>query len=130
VITEGANLGVTPARCVEYALKGGLVNTGLPSTTRPGVDCSDHEVNIKILLNAVEHDGQLTRAQRNRLLEKMTDEVAQLVLRDNYLQTGRLSITSFSERRLTDRLANFCGPWNVPASGSTIEHLPDDKTLG
>ena len=129
MIAEGANLGVTQLGRVEYALKGGRINTDSVDNSA-GVDCSDHEVNIKILLNAVEHDGQLTRAQRNRLLEKMTDEVAQLVLRDNYLQTGRLSITSFSERRLTDRLADFMRALERAGHlDRTIEHLPDDKTL-
>ena len=56
-----------------------------------GVDCSDHEVNIKILLNAVVGAGDLTAKQRNDLLEQMTDEVGELVLRNNYLQTQALS---------------------------------------
>ena len=129
VIAEGANLGVTQLGRVEYALKGGLINTDSVDNSA-GVDCSDHEVNIKILLNAVERDGRLTRPERNRLLETMTDEVAQLVLRDNYLQTGRLSITLFAEQRLTDRLAGFMRALERAGHlDRSIEHLPDSKTL-
>ena len=129
VIAEGANLGVTQLGRVEYALRGGLINTDSVDNSA-GVDCSDHEVNIKVLLHAVEHSGELTRRQRNNLLGKMSDEVAQLVLTDNYLQTGSLSVTSFAEHRLTDRLASFMR--SLERAGQldrAIEFLPDDETL-
>src|SRR6202012_5545198 len=83
VIGEGANLGVTQRGRIEYALKGGRINTDAIDNSA-GVDTSDHEVNIKVLLNAAVAAGDLTRKQRNELLHAMTDEVAALVLQDNY----------------------------------------------
>ena len=90
VVGEGANLGVTQLGRIEYARAGGRINTDFVDNSG-GVDCSDHEVNIKILLDRVVGDGDLTTKQRNQLLVEMTDEVAALVLRDNYLQTQALS---------------------------------------
>ncbi|MBA3897720.1 MAG: NAD-glutamate dehydrogenase, partial [Sphingomonadaceae bacterium] len=92
VIGEGANLGVTQAGRIAFALHGGRINTDFIDNSA-GVDCSDHEVNIKIALNAdVAKDSNFTMAKRNSLLEKMTDAVAGLVLEDNRLQTLALSI--------------------------------------
>ncbi|MBV8971685.1 MAG: NAD-glutamate dehydrogenase, partial [Sphingomonadaceae bacterium] len=86
VVGEGANLGVTQAGRIEYALKGGRLNTDFIDNSA-GVDCSDNEVNIKIALNAEVAAGRLTEDDRNALLAEMTDDVAALVLRDNTLQT-------------------------------------------
>jgi glutamate dehydrogenase len=85
VVGEGGNLGLTQRGRIEAALNGVRVNTDAIDNSA-GVDCSDHEVNIKILLDAVVADGDLTGKQRNHLLEEMTDEVGRLVLRDNYEQ--------------------------------------------
>ena len=85
VVGEGGNLGLTQKGRIEYALSGGRVNTDAIDNSA-GVDCSDHEVNIKILLGQVIASGDLTNKQRNELLAEMTDEVAELVLRDNYEQ--------------------------------------------
>ena len=71
--------------------KSGIVNTDFIDNSA-GVDCSDHEVNIKILLNRLVAEGEMTKEQRNKLLEKMTDEVAALVLHDNYNQTQMFSL--------------------------------------
>ncbi|MEJ2652027.1 MAG: NAD-glutamate dehydrogenase [Gammaproteobacteria bacterium] len=90
VVGEGGNLGFTQLARVEYAQRGGRINTDAIDNSG-GVDCSDHEVNIKILLNQVVAGGDMTVKQRNQLLTDMTDEVAQLVLTDNYLQTQSLS---------------------------------------
>ena len=90
VVGEGANLGMTQKARIEYGLGGGRCNTDAIDNSA-GVDCSDHEVNIKILLGAVEEQGKLSRPQRNKLLEQMTEEVARLVLRDNYLQTQSIT---------------------------------------
>src|SRR5205823_1031611 len=92
VVAEGGNLGFTQLGRVEYALSGGRINTDAIDNSA-GVDCSDHEVNIKILLNAVVREGTLSKEQRNELLAEMTDEVAALVLRDNYFQTQSLSVS-------------------------------------
>ncbi|MGW0431085.1 NAD-glutamate dehydrogenase [Micromonospora sp. NPDC003197] len=85
VVGEGGNLGFTQVGRIEYALAGGRMNTDFIDNAA-GVDCSDHEVNIKILLGAVVADGELTGPERDTLLAEMTDEVAELVLRDNYDQ--------------------------------------------
>jgi glutamate dehydrogenase len=91
VIGEGANLGVTQAARIAFAMHGGRINTDFIDNSA-GVDCSDHEVNIKIALNAEVTGGTLTMPKRNALLAKMTDQVADLVLEDNRLQTLALSI--------------------------------------
>jgi glutamate dehydrogenase len=91
VVGEGGNLGFTQRGRVEYAMAGGSINTDAIDNAG-GVNCSDHEVNIKILLDAVVTDGDLTRKQRNRLLADMTGAVAERVLRGSYLQTQALSL--------------------------------------
>ncbi|HET9421720.1 MAG TPA: NAD-glutamate dehydrogenase [Nocardioides sp.] len=89
-VGEGGNLGLTQAGRIEYALEGGRINTDFIDNSA-GVDTSDHEVNIKILLDRVVRDGDLTEKQRNQVLATMTDEVAHLVLRDNYEQNLSLA---------------------------------------
>ncbi len=93
VVGEGGNLGCTQLGRVEFAARGGRIITDAVDNSG-GVDCSDHEVNIKILMNEVVASGDLTEKQRNRLLAEMTDEVAKLVLRNNYLQTQALSVAA------------------------------------
>jgi glutamate dehydrogenase len=90
VVGEGGNLGLTQEARIEYALAGGLVNTDFIDNSA-GVDTSDHEVNIKILLDRVVRDGALTPADRNALLHEMTDEVGALVLAHNYRQNRALA---------------------------------------
>ncbi|MEW2383481.1 NAD-glutamate dehydrogenase [Micromonospora sp. NPDC047707] len=90
VIGEGGNLGFTQHGRIEYALAGGRIYTDFIDNAA-GVDCSDHEVNIKILLNTAVADGELTVAERDELLAQMTDEVADLVLRDNYDQARAIN---------------------------------------
>ena len=90
VVAEGGNLGLTQAARVEYALAGGLVNTDFIDNSA-GVDTSDHEVNIKILLQGSVEAGDLTPADRRTLLGEMTGDVAALVLRQNYLQNRALA---------------------------------------
>jgi glutamate dehydrogenase len=94
-VGEGGNLGLTQQGRIEYAVQGaagqgGAINTDFIDNSA-GVDTSDHEVNIKILLDRVVVDGDLTEKQRNHLLAEMTDEVAALVLRDNYEQNLALA---------------------------------------
>ena len=91
VIGEGANLAVTQAGRIEFAHEGGRINTDFIDNSA-GVDCSDNEVNIKIPLNREMRDKRLSFDKRNTLLAKMTEEVADLVLEDNRLQTLALSI--------------------------------------
>src|SRR6201999_4178121 len=85
VIGEGANLGMTQRGRIEAALKGVRLNTDAIDNSA-GVNTSDVEVNIKIALSGPVRDGKLSNEDRNTLLGQMTDEVAQLVLRNNYLQ--------------------------------------------
>ncbi len=129
VIGEGGNLGVTQRARIEFALAGGRCNTDFIDNAG-GVDCSDHEVNIKILLNAIVADGDMTQKQRNQLLFDMTDEVAELVLKNNYRQTQAISIASLEAasrieeyRRLIDSLEST-GKLN-----RELEFIPDDETI-
>jgi glutamate dehydrogenase len=110
VIGEGANLGVTQAGRIEFAEAGGRINTDFIDNSA-GVDCSDKEVNIKIPLNREMHDGTFTLPKRNALLVKMTEDVAEMVLEDNRLQTLALSI------------AESGGAEALPAHVRTIELL-------
>ncbi|MGK5548936.1 NAD-glutamate dehydrogenase [Streptomyces sp. URMC 127] len=90
VVGEGGNLGLTQLGRIEFASNGGRINTDAIDNSA-GVDTSDHEVNIKILLNALVTDGDMTVKQRNKLLAEMTDEVGELVLRNNYAQNTALA---------------------------------------
>ncbi|MFM5895504.1 MAG: NAD-glutamate dehydrogenase domain-containing protein, partial [Novosphingobium sp.] len=122
VLGEGANLGTTQAGRIEFALKGGRINTDFIDNSA-GVDCSDNEVNIKIALAGAKRAGRLTEPERVKLLVKMTDEVAALVLEDNRLQALGLSI------------AQAGGAKAVPAQLHLIERLEalgqlDRKTEG
>jgi glutamate dehydrogenase len=91
VVGEGGNLGLTQEARIEYALAGGLVNTDFIDNSA-GVDTSDHEVNMKIVLAAAMETGGLSAADRSRLLHEMTDEVAALVLAHNYQQNRALAL--------------------------------------
>ncbi|AKH43171.1 glutamate dehydrogenase [Altererythrobacter atlanticus] len=116
VVGEGANLGVTQAGRIEFALKGGRINTDFIDNSA-GVDCSDNEVNIKIGLSIAQRSGKLSQKRRNALLVEMTDEVAELVLEDNRLQALALSI------------AQAGGANAVPSQTRLIETLEDIGNL-
>ena len=129
VIGEGANLGTTQSARIEYGFKGGRCNTDSIDNSA-GVDCSDHEVNIKILLGDVEAAGDMTRKQRDQLLEKMTDEVSELVLRDNYLQTQGITVTHQLGAHLMDRIARFMRALERAGDlNRAVENLPDDEIV-
>ncbi|MFT5755650.1 MAG: glutamate dehydrogenase [Alteromonadaceae bacterium] len=93
VVGEGGNLGFTQLGRIEFATHGGRINTDAVDNAG-GVDCSDNEVNIKILLNNLVQNGDLTVKQRNKLLYDMTDDVGNIVIEDCYRQTHSLSITA------------------------------------
>jgi glutamate dehydrogenase len=129
VFVEGGNLGVTQLGRIEYAQGGGRINTDAIDNSG-GVDTSDHEVNIKILLALPINEGELTPKQRNALLAEMTDEVAALVLRDNYFQTQVLSVT----RRIAPRLLDAQGRFmqfleKASRLNRAIEYLPAADAL-
>ncbi|GMQ75713.1 MAG: NAD-glutamate dehydrogenase [Gammaproteobacteria bacterium] len=91
IVGEGGNLGFTQRGRIEFAADGGRIYTDAIDNSA-GVDTSDHEVNIKILLDEVVQNGDMTGKQRNSLLAEMTDEVGSLVLRNNYVQTQAMSL--------------------------------------
>jgi glutamate dehydrogenase len=129
VIGEGGNLGLTQLARVEYTLKGGLVYTDFIDNSG-GVNCSDKEVNIKILLNSIVTSGDLTPKQRNELLSEMTDEVARLVLRDNFLQTRAISLAASQAIRSLELQSRYMN--ELERTGKldrSLEFLPDDKAL-
>jgi glutamate dehydrogenase len=90
VVGEGGNLGLSQRGRIEYAIAGGRINTDFIDNSG-GVNCSDVEVNLKILFAPLMESGKLTRPARNRLLARMTNEVGELVLRNNYLQSLAIS---------------------------------------
>jgi glutamate dehydrogenase len=129
VVAEGGNLGFTQLGRVEYALHGGRINTDAIDNSA-GVSCSDHEVNIKILLGAAVRKGALTLAERDELLSRMTDEVAALVLRDNYFQTQSLSVSGALAPALLDAQERFIK--HLEKAGRlnrALEFLPGDEEL-
>jgi glutamate dehydrogenase len=101
VVGEGGNLGLTQRGRIEFAAAGGKLNTDAVDNSA-GVDCSDHEVNIKILLDQLVASGALSRSQRNRLLREMTSEVAELVLADNRAQNAELGIARATAADMVD----------------------------
>lgn len=129
VIGEGGNLGMTQLARIEYSLNGGVLYTDFIDNSA-GVDCSDHEVNIKILLNKIVMDNKMTLVERNQLLEKMTVEVAELVLLDNYEQTQMLSLEASVALQTIDLFRRYIG--ELEKSGRlnrALEFLPDEKAL-
>ncbi len=129
VVGEGGNLGITQLGRMEMARKGVRLNTDAIDNSA-GVDCSDHEVNIKILIDAVVAEGEMTPKQRDRLLVEMTDEVGELVLRDNYLQTQALSVLEQRAPELLQSHARYMR--SLERAGRLnrdVEYLPDDETV-
>ena len=129
LVGEGGNLGFTQLGRIEYALKGGLIFTDAIDNSA-GVDCSDHEVNIKILLNPIVAAGEMTVDERNELLASMTDEVAELVLDDNKAQTLALTVARSQALPLVNVHARYltaleAGGW----INRGLENLPTDKQI-
>jgi glutamate dehydrogenase len=130
VVGEGGNLGFSQRGRIEYALNGGRLNTDFVDNSA-GVDCSDHEVNIKILLNEVAKRSKLTLAQRNRMLADMTEDVAAHVLRDNYLQSQALSM--LETRAVRDLFEHAHSIRSLEVAGSldrALEFLPSVEEIG
>jgi glutamate dehydrogenase len=129
VIGEGGNLGLSQLGRIEYARRGGRLNTDFIDNSA-GVNTSDVEVNLKILLNGAVRARQITYAARNRLLVQMTDEVAGLVLRNNYLQSQAISISAsqaiqdLSENAYVIRALARTGDLN-----RSLEYLPTDEEI-
>ncbi|MGH6954523.1 MAG: NAD-glutamate dehydrogenase domain-containing protein, partial [Alphaproteobacteria bacterium] len=129
VVGEGANLGVTQRGRIEYALRGGHINTDAIDNSG-GVDCSDHEVNIKILLRGAVESGALSMPARDALLKEMTEAVAALVLRDNYQQTQAITVILAQSRELLAQQARMMrGFERAGRLDRAIEYLPNDEDL-
>jgi len=129
VVAEGGNLGLTQAARIEYALAGGLINTDFIDNSA-GVDTSDHEVNIKILLNGAVRDGELATPQRDELLQQMTDEVARLVLKHNYQQNACLAAARAQAASMLHVHARYIRKLERDAVlRRRLEYLPTDKVI-
>jgi glutamate dehydrogenase len=130
VVGEGGNLGFTQLGRIAYALPGGRIFMDAIDNSA-GVDCSDHEVNIKILLDAIVAEGDLTEKQRNELLAEMQDEVAALVLRDNYEQAQAISRSAALAGSMLEVHQRYIRA--LEQSGvlnRELEFLPSDDALG
>ncbi|NUO72580.1 MAG: NAD-glutamate dehydrogenase, partial [Frateuria sp.] len=129
VVGEGGNLGFTQKGRIEAAQHGVLLNTDFIDNSA-GVDTSDHEVNIKILLNDAVRRGELTEDGRNRQLAAMTDEVGQLVLWDNYRQNQAITLMEHQSVKRLGSMAHFIR--ELEAEGlldRQVENLPSDAEL-
>ncbi|WP_330236272.1 NAD-glutamate dehydrogenase [Streptomyces sp. NBC_00566] len=129
VVGEGGNLGLTQLGRIEFALQGGRINTDAIDNSA-GVDTSDHEVNIKILLNSLVTDGDMTVKQRNKLLAEMTDEVGALVLRNNYAQNTALANALAQSKDMLHAQARFIR--HLVREGHldrALEFLPTDRQI-
>ncbi len=129
VVGEGGNLGLTQLGRVEFALQGGRINTDAIDNSG-GVHSSDREVNIKIPLNQMLKAGTLTHCERDPLLEAMTDNVAEAVLRDNYVQSLALSLLEYdAASRLEEHASHLRMLERQGVLTRSVEFLPDDESL-
>ena len=129
VVGEGGNLGFTQLGRIEFATHGGRINTDAVDNAG-GVDCSDIEVNIKILLNSLVQNGDLTIKQRNKLLYDMTDSVSDMVLEDCYRQTHSLSITATRSVSQLKEQSRFIS--ELERTGKLdrgLEFIPNDEEI-
>lgn len=129
MIGEGGNLGVTQFGRIEFSQRGGLCFTDAIDNSA-GVDTSDHEVNIKILLNEAVKIGEISQRERNNLLSEMSDAVTALVLRDNYGQTQALSLESDKAVQLIHQHARAIRQLEENYGlNRALENLPDDQQI-
>ncbi len=129
IVGEGGNLGATQLGRIEFARKGGRINTDFIDNAG-GVDCSDNEVNIKILLNDLVKNGDLTLKQRNELLYDMTDDVADIVLDDCYRQTESISVSALNaSKQLREQVRFIHGLEKAGDLNRELEFLPSDEEI-
>lgn len=129
VVGEGGNLGFTQLGRIEYAMQGGLINTDFIDNSG-GVDCSDHEVNLKIFLDGEVKKGKLTVQERNTILASLVDEVAEAVLHDNYSQALVMSYSAFSATKNITLHINYLRELSeLNIFKRRLEFLPDEKEL-
>jgi glutamate dehydrogenase len=128
-VGEGGNLGFTQLGRVEYAENGGRVLTDAIDNSA-GVDCSDHEVNIKILMGIAMQDGEMTLKQRNKVLAEMTEDVGALVLTDNYYQTQSLAVSGVRGDKLLDSQAAMMRAMERAGRlNRAVEFLPSEDEI-
>jgi glutamate dehydrogenase len=128
-VGEGGNLGFTQLGRIEYAQNNGRLNTDSIDNSA-GVDCSDHEVNIKILLNSLVQQSDLTIKKRNELLVQMTNDVAELVLKNNYQQNRAITMfeaDSKKEMSMIHRLIEKLEQADL--LDRNLEHIPSNEIL-
>ncbi|HEY7739211.1 MAG TPA: NAD-glutamate dehydrogenase [Steroidobacteraceae bacterium] len=129
VVGEGGNLGFSQRGRIEYALAGGRINTDFIDNSA-GVNCSDVEVNLKILFSMLMESGRITRAARNRLLARMTGEVGSLVLRNNYLQCLAISgLQARSKERIFELGHVIRALERAGTLDRALESLPTDEDI-
>ena len=129
VIGEGGNLGLTQRARIEFSLNGGRVNTDFIDNSA-GVDSSDREVNIKILLSDVAKKKNMSRKKRDELLASMTDDVAEYVLRNNYMQTQALSMSEVRSLERIDEIGRvITGLERSGLLDRDLEYLPDEVEI-
>ncbi|MBT4879480.1 MAG: NAD-glutamate dehydrogenase [Alphaproteobacteria bacterium] len=129
IIGEGANLGITQKGRIEFALAGGKINTDFIDNSA-GVDCSDHEVNLKIFMKQLIDQKVLSPAKRNTLLAQIEPNVASLVLRDNYLQTQIISIIESQGIKILGQQARFMRNLErMQILNRELEFLPNDDII-
>ena len=127
MFVEGGNLGATQPGRIEYELSGGIINTDFIDNSA-GVDCSDHEVNIKIFLNGLVQKGDLAVHKRNSLLHSMEQEVAALVLNNNYQQNKVITLAAQQSNKYLNLYQQFIKEQESLGNlNPVIEFLPDDE---
>ena len=129
IVGEGGNLGFTQLGRLEYAAHGGRMNTDFTDNVG-GVDCSDNEVNIKILLNKIVQEGNLTAKQRDELLYSMTDDISKIVLKNCYRQTQSISVSMGKSPERVKELQRFMHSLEKEdALDRELEYLPTDEQI-
>jgi glutamate dehydrogenase len=128
VIGEGANLAITQRGRTEYGLHGGRHNTDAIDNSA-GVDCSDHEVNLKILLAPLMASGRLGREARDKLLRELEPDVAAACVQDNYLQSALLSMEAACSKKHGELFLDVLSYLDKHGLSRTAEHIPPDEEL-
>jgi glutamate dehydrogenase len=129
IVGEGANFGATQLGRIEYSKSGGRINTDFIDNSA-GVGCSDHEVNIKILLGKATRSGKLTYVQRNKVLADMTQDVSDLVLMDNYRQSMALTNAEHQSLARADEHLRFMKALERTGDlDREVEFMPSDEDL-
>ena len=129
VIGEGANLAITQRARTEYLMNGGRGNTDAIDNSA-GVDCSDHEVNLKILLSPLMTTGAMTREARDAFLRELERDVGAACQMDNYLQSALLSMEAIRSKKQPSHFVDLLGYLDKHGLDRAAERMPNDEELG